>query len=74
MLWKAGQSVGSQTGDYGTVHTVEDACRIVVDTSMKADTPQSKIMSRMDTDDMLAGCTDVLEDDVRLGYLPKPSG
>ena len=74
MLWKAAQSVGAETGDYGNVRSPEDACRIAVEVSRDQDTPQAEVVRKLDIKDVIDGCTDVLETDVRLGYLPAPAG
>jgi hypothetical protein len=72
ILWNSNRSIGAETGDYGTVKSIEDACRIVIDSAMKVNTAQAESMSRMDKDDMLAGCTDVLETETHVGAGPSP--
>ncbi|WP_156743951.1 hypothetical protein [Mycobacterium sp. 1164985.4] len=56
MVWR-----NSQTIPGGTVRSIEDACRLVIETSMRMDNPQAVLMRKMDSDDMLDGCTDILE-------------
>jgi uncharacterized lipoprotein YehR (DUF1307 family) len=53
----------STSGPGSAVQSAEDACRIVVDSSMKVDTPQAESMRKMDKDDMIAGCTDAVNGD-----------
>ena len=74
MLWKAAQSVGAETGDYGNVRSPEDACRIDVEVSRDAHTRGAEVVRKLDIKDVIDGCTDVLEAEVRLGYLPAPAG
>jgi hypothetical protein len=54
----------------GWVDSVEDACTRVVDSDREANTPQGASMRKMDREDIIAGCTDVLAEEQELGYLP----
>jgi hypothetical protein len=58
MLLSTNQTVGQ-----GAARTAEDACRIVVDSSMKVHTAQADSMRNMDKDEMIAGCTDAVNGD-----------
>ena len=35
---------------------------------------RAEVVRKLDIKDVIDGCTDVLETDVRLGYLPAPAG
>lgn len=41
-----------------------------MDADINGDSPQAKSMKRMDRDDIIEGCVDVLEAEQKLGYLP----
>ena len=53
----------STSGPGSAVQSTEDACRIVIDSSMKVNTPQAESMRKMDPGDMLAGCVDAVNNE-----------
>jgi hypothetical protein len=65
ILWRTTQEIPGSSID-----SVEEACRVTVDTAVDVDTPQAASMKKMDLDDMVDGCVDVLAKEQKLGYLP----
>ena len=66
-FWNAVNNVGI---DKSNLRSVEDACARTVDADRNADNPKGESMRKMNRDDIIDGCTDVLEDEQRHGYLP----
>lgn len=64
-LWKTVNKVPGSN-----IKSIGDTCASVVDTDRNADTPQAVSMRKMDREDIIAGCIDVLQGEQRLGFLP----
>lgn len=65
--WIAVNNVGIEKSN---LRTVEDACTSIVNADMDQDSPQADSMKRMDREDIIAGCTSVLEEEQKSGDLP----
>jgi len=55
---------------HGRSITAEEACNAIITVGLKMGGPQSDQMNNLDRDDMLAGCTDELTDQIARGVAP----
>ena len=53
---------------FSNIGSPRDACRIAIETGREGNLPGEVTMRKFDIDDLIDGCTDVLDTESRLGY------
>lgn len=78
IVLQGGRQVEARSGARSTVRGPEDACRLTVETDLDMDDSLARSLGKMDIGDVIEGCTDVLQEEERLGFgggpTARPSG